>query len=287
MEAQVPDAGIAGIKGGEGATRHHLFYEPTTVTRHALGVKLLVVLMFMVIACGGGESAEEEAQEARTIPESPNDTHWKRLPAGEYTSDEFEPAMSFRLEEEGWRTWNYVDKAFGSKLTGVVGREKLVEMSDYLAVAYAPEGDLTGSIEFMDKHWVYEPMDHSGYEAIPRTPEDMVAWLQENPNLETDEPEPAHVGGEDGMQLDAVASHLFPEYSLCTQFKQPCLPLFRNAADPGSLYVLTKTEKARFVVLDDVKGKAVTIAITAPAVKFDEFTPEAEKMLDSVVWRGS
>jgi hypothetical protein len=50
---------------------------------------------------------------------------------------------------------------------------------------------------------------------------------------------------------------------------------------------LTETEKARFVVLDDVKGKAVTIAITAPAVKFDEFTPEAEKMLDSVVWRGS
>jgi len=258
------------------------------MARHLLLLGQLA-LMLAVMACGAGSDSakQEEAQEARTIPENPSATHWKHLPAGEYTSDEFEPAMSFRLEEEGWRTWNYVDKAFGSKLTGVVGREKLVEMSDYLALAYAPEGDPTGSIEFMDKHWVYEPIDHSGYEAIPRTPEDMVAWLQENPNLETGKPEPASVGGEDGMQLDAVASHLFPEYSLCTQFEQPCLPLFRNAADPGSLYVLTKTEKARFVVLNDVKGKTVTVALTASVVKFGEFVPEAEKVLDTVKWRGS
>jgi len=41
---------------------------------------------------------------------------------------------------------------------------------------------------------------------------------------------------------------------------------------------LAQTKKVRLVVLnDEVKGKPVTIAISAEAVKFDEFATEARR----------
>jgi hypothetical protein len=40
--------------------------------------------------------------------------------------------------------------------------------------------------------------------------------------------------------------------------------------------------------LEDVKGETVTIDFGAPpGKKFDEFTAESEKLLDSVKWRNS
>ena len=37
----------------------------------------------------------------------------------------------------------------------------------------------------------------------------------------------------------------------------------------------------------DVEGETVTISITSPATEFDEFTPKAQKVVDSVKWTGS
>ena len=45
-------------------------------------------------------------------------------------------------------------------------------------------------------------------------------------------------------------------------------------------------DKARVTFLD-VEGETVTISITSPAIVFDDFVPEAQKVLDSVEWRGS
>ena len=45
-------------------------------------------------------------------------------------------------------------------------------------------------------------------------------------------------------------------------------------------------EKARVTFLD-VEGETVTISIISPASEFEEFVPEAQKVLDSVEWRGS
>jgi hypothetical protein len=40
-------------------------------------------------------------------------------------------------------------------------------------------------------------------------------------------------------------------------------------------------------VLEDVKGRTVTIGILGPAKRFDEFLPEALKVLETVKWTGT
>ena len=49
----------------------------------------------------------------------------------------------------------------------------------------------------------------------------------------------------------------------------------------------TKGLKARVIVLEDVEGETVTIASNSPDTEFDEFAPEAQKVIDSLQWRGS
>jgi hypothetical protein len=69
----------------------------------ALGVWLLIILVLG--ACG------REA-DARKIPETPSLTEARHIPAGNYVTDEFRPAMSLRLDE-GWRTGPAPDFSYG------------------------------------------------------------------------------------------------------------------------------------------------------------------------------
>ena len=243
-----------------------------TVVKYAFRLGMLVALVLAVGACGGGGGGEEA--KARKVPESSLETEAKRLPAGEYVSDEFKPAMSFRLDE-GWQTWV---EGFGGMAPG-----EGVELRDWLTLFYAPEGKFVGVIDFIVEPKVYRMV--SSYEAKEEpTPQDMVAWLQHNPYLDVEEPEPATVGGEKGVQFDAVPSRVPEEYLACGE---PCLPLFQSATDPNLFYALVQTEKVRFVVLNDVEGKTVTIALAGQAIKFDEFLPGAQKVLDTLKWRGA
>ncbi|HSK82834.1 MAG TPA: hypothetical protein VK902_05425 [Rubrobacter sp.] len=43
----------------------------------------------------------------------------------------------------------------------------------------------------------------------------------------------------------------------------------------------------RAIVLENVKGEQVTIGIGSKASEFDEFAPEAQKVLDTVKWGDS
>jgi hypothetical protein len=121
----------------------------------------------------------------------------------------------------------------------------------------------------------------SSYEVRAESaPDDMVAWLQNNPRLKTEESQPATIGGEKGVQFDAVATRIPQDYygpsgGACGV---PCLPLVNSSGLDFSLF---GRSKARFIVLDDVQGETVTIAVSAPAVKFDEFWPKALKVLKS------
>ncbi|MBA3636127.1 MAG: hypothetical protein M3514_01300 [Actinomycetota bacterium] len=134
---------------------------------------------------------------------------------------------------------------------------------------------------FASAEEVYDP-DGSGELRIAPAPEDMVAWLQANPYLKTEKPKPTTVGGEKGVQFDAIVSGA-PEYPECTGC--PDLALFYESA--GATAGVEKGEKLRFIVLDDVKGQTVTIFVEASAPGFDEFVPEAQKVVDSVEWGGS
>jgi hypothetical protein len=56
---------------------------------------------------------------------------------------------------------------------------------------------------------------------------------------------------------------------------------------PDIDWVAYEKEKVRFIVLEDVGGERVTIAVEALAVDFEEFLPKAQKVIDTVQWRGS
>jgi hypothetical protein len=128
------------------------------------------------------------------------------------------------------------------------------ETPDNLGIFYAPDDKLVGTLEFYADPKVIRMV--SSYEAKAEpAPKDMVDWLQQNPRLEVDEPEDATVGGVKGEQLDVVASRVPQEYYSCKQ--PPCLPLLQSTVDPELYLVLAETEKARFLVLEDVDGKRV------------------------------
>ena len=105
----------------------------------------------------------------------------KSIPAGKYVSDEFRPAMSFRLNE-GWRTGPAADFSYGL----------FMEKYNRLTLSRVSESE-PSYLEFLVVPKVYKVV--SSYEAKEEpAPEDMVSWLQNNPNLDTENPGPMMVG---------------------------------------------------------------------------------------------
>jgi hypothetical protein len=233
-------------------------YSQRRMVRQALKLGLLVTLVVLVLsACGGGG---DESAKARKIPEDKDAT----LPAGKYVSEEFKPAVSFRLDE-GWNT--------------------PLETADILSLSAPKSFGPYAYFEFWVIHKVNKVVSSYEVKAKP-PPDDMVAWLQNHPYLDTEKPKPITVAGEKGMQIEAVASRVPQDYygSFCDD---PCLPLFKSTYNPFfNTFTLYKGDKVRFIELADVEGKTVTITITAPGAKFDELLPKAQKVLDTVEWKG-
>jgi len=90
------------------------------------------------------------------------------------------------------------------------------------------------------------------------------------------------------LPMLAVLGEL-PQYYIgtCTSIiGQPnCVYLSRLST--GGPIDVAEGEKVRVIVLEDLKGETVTIGSFSPASEFEEFVPEAQKVLDSVEWRGS
>ena len=242
------------------------------------------MLMLVLSACA------EEAQ-AHRIPESLGGRETRSIPPGLYVSDEFRPAMSLRLNE-GWQTGPAADFSYG----------RFMEKHDRLTLSRI-SGSEPSYLEFLVVPKVYKVV--SSYEAKEEpAPEDMVFWLQNNPNLDAENPRPMTVGGVEGAQFDAVASripqeYLYGGYHGVNTFHvrhggnvyddAPCLPLFQTLPGYGraSTYELCKNYKVRFIVLEDVNGKTVTIAVLAPTVEFDETWHKARWVLDTVEWKST
>ncbi len=62
-----------------------------------------------------------------------------------------------------------------------------------------------------------------------------------------------------------------------------CVDLFKSSNDLR--LGLGEDTKEHEIVLEDVKGK--TVVIRFGSLDFDEFAPEAQKVIDSVEWRDS
>ena len=225
---------------------------PQSMVRQALGQGLLVILVVLALgACGGGEKQQEF--KPQPLPEDQ-----QVLRPSVYGSEEFEPSLSFRVGV-GWST-------------------SPPEASDALFIVH---GETTG-IGFVNAQEVFEPTKTGTPNAV-EAPEDMVGWFQQHPYLQTDKPEPLMVGGVKGVQFDVVVEDL-PEdyYSVCGS---DCVGLFRLST--GFPVSLVEGDKVRLFVLEDVKGETVTLGFVSPATEFDEFAPEAQKVIDTVEWGDS
>jgi hypothetical protein len=100
----------------------------------------------------------------------------------------------------------------------------------------------------------------------------MVAWFQTHPDMETEEPQSVTVGGVQGQQFDTLTTDAQAQLFNLSGAYQLTLP---------------EGEKNRVVVLKDVAGETVTIIFGGPAVDFEEFLPEVQKVLDTVEWEGA
>jgi hypothetical protein len=225
---------------------------PLKMVRQALRLALLVTLVVVAMsACGGGGgSAQEQANKPRHLPEN-NAT----LRPGEYRSDEFKPSLSFRVG----KGWEHVAP----------------ELSDKLAIS--PGGGGGGPLLiFRNLRQVYKPAKGMAVPPAVEAPKDMVGWFQHHPYLHTDKPQPVTVGGVKGEQLDWAVAEDAP-YAQVDTFK------YSDGSGAGA----GKGFKYRAIALENVKGETVTIGIGSPASEFDEFAPEAHKVLESVKWSGS
>jgi hypothetical protein len=220
-----------------------------------LSLGLLVVLVVLALsACGGGEKKAK----ARPLPEDP-----KALRPGEYRSEEFKPSLSFRVGK-GWSS-------------------SPLESSDFLQIARGQ----TAGLGFGNVQEAYKPTK-TGTPNVVDAPKDMVGWFQQHPYLQTSKPEPVRVGGVKGLQFEVVVGDRPQNYiPICTSIvgTPNCVDLFRLST--GGPILLVEGEKAGVIVLEDVGGETVTIGFVSPASEFDEFAPEAQKVVDSVKWGGS
>jgi hypothetical protein len=223
---------------------------------HVLSLGLLVVLVVLALsACGG----DEKKAKARPLPEVP-----KTLRPGTYRSEEFKPSLSFHVGK-GWSS------------------SSLEEASDVLQITRGQTADLG----FLNAQEVYKPT-RTGTPNVVDAPKNIDGWLQQHPYLQTSKPEPVRVGGVKGVQFDVVVGDRPQNYiGTCTSIVgQPnCVDLFRSST--GVQIFLVEGDKAGVIVLEDLEGETVTIGFVSPASEFGELAPEAQKVLESVEWRGS
>jgi uncharacterized protein YjbI with pentapeptide repeats len=185
------------------------------------------------------------------------------MPDGTVSSDEFEPALSFSLSEE----WQIAE----------------VTPPDLISI-HGPE---RGKLFFTSPSHVFDPSSPSEPTKVsaPETAKEWLSWFQRHPNLDTSKPVPVSVGGESGMQIDVAASSTLEDFPEKVCYTGPCVPLYPTTGGPIIAQPSDEGGKDRYVMVD-VRGETVVINVIAPAGKVDEFLPKAQKVLDSVEWKG-
>jgi uncharacterized protein YjbI with pentapeptide repeats len=185
--------------------------------------------------------------DGQKLPQKPEPPDWGgTIPAGEYVIAALEP--TFRLKVgKGWLA---------------------LKQKTLPTFAENQEPEDAGVLIFTNPLQVFDPSNLSEPKKVPgpENAEEWVSWFQRHPNLDISKPVPASVGDESGERIDVTCGEV------------PCARLY-----PG--IVSSLHWKDRFVIVD-VEGETVVIDVSAPAGKFDEFLPKAQKVLKSVEWKG-
>ena len=148
---------------------------------------LVSFVVFALSACGAGggqpqqQEEEEEAAEQRERnppPQQQEEATTREVPEygdlrpGKYVTDEFKPAFSFEVVDEGW----------------VVGG---AEERGILDMRLGVEGPV---LSFVNEQEVFNPSKLRDMDSAP-APKNLVSWLQRHPYLQTEQPQPATIGG--------------------------------------------------------------------------------------------
>jgi uncharacterized protein YjbI with pentapeptide repeats len=177
---------------------------------------------------------------------------------GRYATREFEPALSFSVSD-GWRL-------------------SYPETTDELSV----EGPERGQLIFTRPHHVHDPSERKKVPA-PENADEWAFWFQSHPNLDTSKPLPVSVGGASGKRIDVTFTSTPENYPKDFCGEQPCVPLYPLSDESG--IVGLEGYKDRFIIVD-VGDETVIIDVGTQADRFDEFFPKAQKVLDTVEWKG-
>ena len=241
--------------------------------RHSLPLAVLVVLIALTLsACGGGSAGagEHEQAKGRPLPKFEQAS----LPAGRYHTTEFEPSFSFRITGADW-------KFAGSSMT--LGDP---ERSDYLFLGKGPGGQIA-FFNLRKVKGIYKPKGPRGATEPVPAPDELVDWFRHNPYLKTSEPEPASVGGEEGVQFDVVLPRSRPVNHKGICGGTGCLDIFKLSTGGASEifgFFHEYEKKEHYIILKDVKGIPVVIAYNDGTNVYEEFVPVAKKVLKSVEW---
>jgi hypothetical protein len=234
--------------------------EEQKYTRRVAGraLRLLLLGIILVLTVSSCEAGGPEEAKARTIPEK------GPLSAGRYSTQEFEPSFSFELRE-GWHVW-YPEEPYSVELAEGEGNDK--------------------QLAFYKVQEVFEPRKDDGevyFEAGP-APNDMIAWFQRHPYVDTGQAKSVDVGGVGGKrfsaEFDVPKGYVDVNGGGCSA---PCIPIFQLGGDLV-IHALERGSADEFMVLDEVEGKAVIIWLAAPSDEFDMFLPKVNKVLDTVEW---
>src|SRR5215213_6984575 len=221
-----------------------------------LVVGLLATLLLLALsACGGGSA--QEAAKARPLPLYPTEN---ALRPGEYHSVKFKPSLSFRVGK-GWSITAF-------------------QLSEFIELGYEG-GTGVNYLAFANVKEVFKP----GTLEVVDAPKDLVGWLQHHPYLKTSKPQPGTLGGVKGEQLEVLVKDLPQDYSVDPECSD-CVDIAPLSNDQEAA-IFQEVNKRKVIVLEDVKGDTVMIWFAAPPDEFDEFAPEAQKVVDSVKWIGS
>jgi hypothetical protein len=221
-------------------------------------------------------STEELEQETSSLGSAimPDGQRHKSIMT-EFVTTEFEPALSFSRSEE----WEITE-----------------EKNSVSLYIFAPEG---GYLDFTNPLHVFDPSDPSAPKELPapENAEEWLSWFQRHPNLDISKPVPASVGDASGKRIDVTVTSTPENYPKYLCYGGPCVPLyplseskvqdFRQVLRRGeatSWIAVSEGYKHRFVIVD-VQGETVLIDASAPTDKFDDFSPKAQKVLDSVEWK--
>jgi hypothetical protein len=216
-----------------------------------------------------------------------------------YVTREFEPALSFTISDEEWE--------FKPPET-----PNLISFSE-------PEERRIGLNFISPVNHVFDPSNPSELKEVPAPDNaaEWASWFQKHPNLDPiSKPDPMKVGGKSGMGIDVTYTR--EDSSAAYRPRQPFstsgtllgllalaprpLPLRPESLSPAGycdgvpcVYLFPAGDssiisyggtKDRFIIVDVSKGETVIIQGSAPTRTFNEVLQRAQKVIDSVEWKG-